>query len=170
MTDHPVANEEEWLAARRELLAEEKDFTRLRDQLSAKRRAMPWLKIDKDYRFDGPEGQNLTLSDLFGARRQLILYHFIFGPDWEKPCKSCSFGADGYDGVTRHLAERDTRLVAVSRAPRPKLEATARQLGWAFPGIRPAMATSITTSKSRSIPIRSKAARSATISLRPRPR
>jgi predicted dithiol-disulfide oxidoreductase (DUF899 family) len=118
MTEHPVANEEEWLAARRELLAEEKDFTRLRDQLSAKRRAMPWLKIDKDYRFNGPEGQNLTLSDLFGGRRQLIVYHFMFGPDWEKPCKSCSFWADGYNGVTQHLAQRDTRLIAVSRAPR----------------------------------------------------
>jgi predicted dithiol-disulfide oxidoreductase (DUF899 family) len=133
MTDHPVANEEEWLAARRELLAEEKDFTRLRDQLSAKRRSMPWLKIDKDYRFDGPEGQNLTLSDLFGGRRQLIVYHFMFGPDWEKPCKSCSFWADGYNGVTQHLAQRDTRLIAVSRASHVKLEATARRLGWGFP-------------------------------------
>ena len=112
-----VATEDEWLAARRLLLAEEKDFTRLRDQLSARRRAMPWLRIDKDYRFDGPEGQNLGFGDLFSGRRQLIVYHFMFGPDWEKPCKNCSFWADGYNGVTAHLAERDTRLVAVSRAP-----------------------------------------------------
>ena len=133
MTDHPVATLDEWLAARRRLLAEEKDFTRLRDQLSARRRAMPWLRMDKDYRFDGPEGQNLTLGDLFGGRRQLIVYHFMFAPDWEKPCKSCSFWADGFDGVTQHLAQRDTRLVAVSRAPLTKLEATAKRLGWSFP-------------------------------------
>ncbi len=133
MTDHRVATLDEWLAARRGLLAEEKDFTRLRDQLSAKRRAMPWLRMDKDYRFDGPEGQNLALADLFGGRRQLIVYHFMFAPDWEKPCKSCSFWADGYNGVTQHLAQRDTRLVAVSRAPLAKLEATAKRLGWSFP-------------------------------------
>ena len=132
MTDHRVATLDEWLAARRELLAEEKDFTRLRDKLSAKRRAMPWVKMDKDYRFDGPEGQNLALADLFGGRRQLIVYHFMFAPDWEKPCKSCSFWADGYNGVTQHLAHRDTRLVAVSRARLAKLEATAKRLGWSF--------------------------------------
>ncbi len=133
MPDHPVATEDEWLAARRELLAEEKDFTRLRDQLSARRRAMPWLRIDKDYRFDGPEGQNLTLGDLFGGRRQLIVYHFMFAPDWGKPCKSCSFWADGYNGVTQHLAQRDTRLVAISRAPLAKLASRAKQMGWTFP-------------------------------------
>ena len=133
MTDHPVVNEDEWLAERRSLLAEEKDFTRLRDELAAKRRAMPWLRIDKNYRFDGPEGQGLALADLFGGKRQLIVYHFMFAPDWETPCKSCSFWADGYDGVTAHLAARDTRLVAVSRAPRTKLEATARRMGWTFP-------------------------------------
>ena len=133
MTDHPVATHDEWLAARRQLLAEEKDFTRLRDELSAKRRAMPWLRIDKNYRFDGPEGANLSLGDLFGGRRQLIVYHFMFAPDWEKPCKSCSFWADGHNGVIQHLAQRDTRLVAVSRAPLAKLEATAKRMGWTFP-------------------------------------
>jgi predicted dithiol-disulfide oxidoreductase (DUF899 family) len=133
MPDHPVATHDEWLAARRELLAEEKDFTHLRDELSAKRRAMPWLRIDKDYRFDGPEGKNLTLGDLFGERRQLIVYHFMFGPDWEKPCKSCSFWADGYNGVTQHLAQRDTRLVAISRAPLTKLASRAKRMGWTFP-------------------------------------
>ena len=133
MTDHPVATLDEWLAARRLLLAEEKELTRLRDELSRKRRAIPWLRIDKDYRFDGPEGQNLALGDLFGGKRQLIVYHFMFAPAWEDPCKSCSFWADGYNGLTAHLAARDTRLVAVSRAPREKLEATAKRMGWSFP-------------------------------------
>ncbi len=133
MTDHPVATEDEWLAARRQLLAEEKDFTRLRDELSAKRRALPWMRIQKDYRFDGGEGRYLALGDLFGGRRQLIVYHFMFAPDWDKPCKSCSFWADGYNGVTQHLAQRDTRLVAVSRAPRDKLAAIAKRMGWTFP-------------------------------------
>ncbi len=133
MTDHPVATLDEWLAARRLLLAEEKELTRLRDALSRRRRAMPWLRIDKDYRFDGPEGSNLALAELFGSRRQLIVYHFMFAPDWEGPCKSCSFWADGYNGATAHLAARDTRLVAVSRAPREKLEATAKRMGWSFP-------------------------------------
>jgi predicted dithiol-disulfide oxidoreductase (DUF899 family) len=133
MTNHSVATYDEWLAARRALLAEEKDFTRLRDQLSAKRRALPWLKIGKDYRFDGPEGANLPFADLFGGRRQLIVYHFMFAPDWEKPCKSCSFWADGYNSANMHLNQRDTRLVAVSRAPLAKLEATKKRMGWSFP-------------------------------------
>ena len=133
MTDHPIATEDEWLAARRALLAEEKELTRLGDALAKKRRALPWWKMDKDYRFDGPEGSNLSLGDLFGGRRQLIVYHFMFAPDWEKPCKSCSFWADGYNGITAHLLARDTRLVAVSRAPREKLEATAKRMGWTFP-------------------------------------
>ena len=133
MTDHPVVTLDAWLAARRRLLEEEKELTRLRDALSRKRRALPWVRIAKDYRFDGPEGQNLALGDLFGGRRQLIVYHFMFAPEWEKPCKSCSFWADGYNGVTAHLEARDTRLVAVSRAPREKLEATAKRMGWTFP-------------------------------------
>jgi predicted dithiol-disulfide oxidoreductase (DUF899 family) len=133
MTDHAIATEDEWLTARRELLAEEKEFTRARDALAKKRRAMPWWKIEKDYRFDGPEGPNRALGDLFGGKRQLIVWHFMFAPDWEKPCKSCSFWADGYNGVTMHLAARDTRLVVVSRAPREKLEATAKRMGWTFP-------------------------------------
>jgi predicted dithiol-disulfide oxidoreductase (DUF899 family) len=133
MTDRPVVTLDAWLAARRRLLDEEKELTRLRDRLSRERREMPWLKIEKDYRFDGPEGQNLGLGDLFSGRRQLIVWHFMFAPDWEKPCKSCSFWADGYNGVTAHLEARDTRLVAVSRAPREKLEATAKRMGWTFP-------------------------------------
>ena len=132
MTDHPVVSREEWLGARKQLLEEEKQFMRLRDALSAKRRALPWTGVDKAYRFDGPSGP-ASLGDLFGPRRQLIVQHFMFAPEWEKPCKSCSFWADGYNGVTAHLAQRDTRLVAVSRAPRAKLEARARRMGWAFP-------------------------------------
>jgi predicted dithiol-disulfide oxidoreductase (DUF899 family) len=133
MTEHSVAAFDDWLAARRELLAEEKELTRLRDRVAAKRRALPWRRIEKDYRFAGPEGADLALSDLFGGKRQLLVYHFMFAPEWEKPCKSCSFWADGFNGVTQHLAARDTRLIAVSRAPREKLEAAARRLGWTFP-------------------------------------
>jgi predicted dithiol-disulfide oxidoreductase (DUF899 family) len=132
MVDHPIVSREEWLGARKALLAEEKEFTRLRDELSAKRRALPWMRVDKTYRFDGPTGA-ATLGDLFGSRKQLIIQHFMFAPDWEKPCKSCSFWADGYNGIVSHLEQRDTRMVAVSRAPRAKLEAMARRMGWTFP-------------------------------------
>ena len=134
MLDHHVATREDWLAARKALLEEEKEFTRARDALSVKRRALPWVKIDKPYRFEGPEGA-LSLSDLFGPRRQLIVQHFMFAPDWEKPCKSCSFWADGYNGVVAHLAERDTAFVAVSRAPVEKLEDRKRKMGWSFPWV-----------------------------------
>src|SRR5208282_5889938 len=134
MTEHSVATREDWLQARMALLAEEKEFTRVRDALSAKRRALPWVRIDEPYRFEGDDGP-LTLSDLFGARRQLIVYHFMFAPDWEKPCKSCSFWADGFNGVIAHLAQRDTALVAVSRAPLEKLQARKRQMGWSFPWV-----------------------------------
>ena len=134
MTEHPVATREEWLQARKALLAEEKEFTRARDALSAKRRALPWVKIDKPYRFEGPEGA-LTLSGLFGPRRQLIVQHFMFAPEWEKPCKSCSFWADGFNGVVAHLAQRDTAFTAVSRAPLEKLLARQRRMGWSFPWV-----------------------------------
>jgi predicted dithiol-disulfide oxidoreductase (DUF899 family) len=134
MIDHAVASQEEWLEARKALLAEEKEFTRARDALSDKRRALPWVKIEKTYRFEGPDGA-LTLSDLFGPRRQLIVYHFMFAPEWEKPCKSCSFWADGFNGVVAHLNQRDTAIVAVSRAPLAKLEARKRQMGWTFPWV-----------------------------------
>ena len=130
--DHAVVTREEWLAARKALLAEEKAFTQARDALSARRRALPWVRIDKPYRFQGSEGE-LALADLFGSRRQLIVQHFMFGPDWEKPCKSCSFWADGFNGVVAHLAQRDTAFVAVSRAPAEKLEDRKRRMGWTFP-------------------------------------
>ena len=108
--DHAVVTRKEWLDARKTLLAEEKAFTKARDALSAKRRTLPWVKIDKPYRFQAPEGE-LTLADLFGARRQLIVQHFMFAPDWEKPCKSCSFWADGFNGIVAHLHQRDTAQV-----------------------------------------------------------
>jgi predicted dithiol-disulfide oxidoreductase (DUF899 family) len=134
MENHAVATRAEWLEARRALLAEEKAFTRARDALSAKRRELPWVRIDKPYRFQGPEGE-LRLSDLFGPHRQLIVQHFMFAPDWEKPCKSCSFWADGFNGIVPHLAHRDTAFVAVSRAPLAKLEARKRKMGWTFPWV-----------------------------------
>jgi predicted dithiol-disulfide oxidoreductase (DUF899 family) len=134
MLDHAVATREEWLSARKALLAEEKEFTRARDALSAKRRELPWVRIDRPYRFESPEG-TLSLSDLFGPNRQLIVQHFMFAPEWEKPCKSCSFWADGYNGIVTHLAQRDTAFVAVSRAPIAKLEARKRQMGWTFPWV-----------------------------------
>lgn len=134
MTDHPVAETHDaWLAARRELLVEEKELTRLHDRIAAERRALPWRKVEKDYRFDGPEGPDLPFSALFGGKRQLLVYHFMFAPEWDEPCKSCAFWADGFSGVGRHLEARDTRLVAASRAPREKLAATAKRLGWTFP-------------------------------------
>jgi predicted dithiol-disulfide oxidoreductase (DUF899 family) len=129
---HEVVDQRTWLAARAELLAEEKAFTAARDALSAKRRAMPWARVDKAYRFTGPQGET-TLLGLFGAKSQLALWHFMFAPGWEKPCKSCSFWADGYNGVADHMAHRDTALVATSRAPFEKLATTAERMGWTFP-------------------------------------
>ena len=134
MTDPRIVSREEWLEARRSLLAEEKAFTRARDALSAKRRALPWVRIVKPYRFEGPQGP-LGLADLFGGKRQLIVQHFMFAPDWEKPCKSCSFWADGFNGIVPHLAARDTAFVAVSRAAVDKLGVTKRRMGWTFPWV-----------------------------------
>jgi predicted dithiol-disulfide oxidoreductase (DUF899 family) len=132
MTDHPVASREDWLEARKRLLAEEKEFMHRRDALSERRRALPWVEVDKAYRFEGPEGV-VGLADLFGERKQLIVSHFMFAPEWDKPCKSCSLWADGYSGIVDHLAARDTRFVAVSRAPLAKLTERAKRMGWTFP-------------------------------------
>ncbi len=129
-----VVDREAWLVARRGLLAEEKAFTAARDALSAKRRAMPWVRIDKPYRFLGANGET-TLAGLFGGRRQLALWHLMFAPEWDKPCKNCSFWADSYNGVVEHMARRDTTLVAASRAPFDKLAETARRMGWTFPWV-----------------------------------
>jgi predicted dithiol-disulfide oxidoreductase (DUF899 family) len=131
MTNHAVVSRDEWLVARKELLAAEKEFTRRRDELSRRRRSLPWVRLDKNYVFDGPNGRE-SLADLFEGRSQLIVYHFMFGPDWDAGCKSCSFWADNFNGIVPHLKSRDVSLVAVSRAPLPKLQAFAERLGWSF--------------------------------------
>jgi len=128
---HKVVSRDEWIAARKQLLSEEKEFTRARDRLSARRRELPWVKVDKTYVFDGPAGKE-TLSDLFAGSSQLLVYHFMFGPDWTEGCPSCSFWADNYNGIVVHLKHRDVTLVAVSRAPLEKLEAYRRRMGWSF--------------------------------------
>ncbi|MBV9637880.1 MAG: DUF899 domain-containing protein [Methylobacteriaceae bacterium] len=131
MQQHPVVSREEWIEARTRFLAKEKEFTRLRDELSEERRALPWVRVDKKYVFEGPAGRE-TLADLFGGRHQLIVYHFMFDPSWEAGCKSCSFWADNYNGIIAHLNQRDVTHVAVSRAPLAKLEAFRQRMGWTF--------------------------------------
>jgi len=126
-----VASPAEWLKARRELLTREKELTHLRDEISRRRRELPWEKVEKPYVFDGPRGKE-SLADLFEGRSQLIIYHFMFGPDWKEGCPSCSFIADSFDGSVVHLAARDTTLIAVSRAPLPKIQAFKQRMGWGF--------------------------------------
>ena len=126
-----VATMEEWTSARLEHLAAEKAFTRQRDALSRQRRALPWVEIAADYVFDTPTGP-ASLSDLFGAHHQLLVYHFMMGPGWIEGCPSCSFWADNFNGVDVHLAHRDTALVAVSRAPIEEIEAYKERMGWSF--------------------------------------
>ena len=129
-----IVSREDWLEARRALLAEEKRFTEQRDALTAKRRALPWVKLDANYVFDGPDGK-VSLSDLFEGRSQLVVYHFMFAPESEWGCKSCSFWADHFDGAIPHLKARDTSFVAISRAPVEKLQRQAGRLGWTFPWV-----------------------------------
>jgi len=129
-----IVSRAEWLAARKEFLKKEKEFTRLRDELSRQRRELPWVKVEKAYTFEGPNGL-VTLSDLFGARGQLFVYHFMFGPGWEQGCPSCSFLADSFDAATVHLAQRDTAFAAVSRATLPEIEAFKKRMGWRFPWV-----------------------------------
>jgi predicted dithiol-disulfide oxidoreductase (DUF899 family) len=130
--EHPrVVSQDEWLTARKELLAKEKQLTRQRDALNAERRELPWVKVDKIYVFEGPNG-NETLADLFEGRGQLIVYHFMFGPEWNEGCPSCSFNMDHTDGALLHLAQRDVTFVAISRAPLSKIEAFKRRMGWRF--------------------------------------
>jgi len=131
MQNYKVVSKDKWLAARREHLAKEKEFTRLRDQLSQERRELPWVKVEKEYLFDGPNGKE-TLPDLFDGRSQLIVYHFMYGPDWAEGCPSCSFWADNFNGIVIHLNHRDINLVAVSRARRDQLEAYQKRMGWSF--------------------------------------
>ena len=127
----PTVTREEWLKARLELLAEEKAFTRQRDALSRKRRELPWVEVETDYSFDGPEG-TVSLAELFGERSQLLIYHFMYGADWEAGCPSCSFWADNFDGIDIHLAHRDIAFAAISKAPLATLEAFRSRMGWRF--------------------------------------
>ena len=129
--NHKVVSKDEWLKARRELLAKEKEFTRLRDELSQRRRDLPWERVEKDYVFEGPDGSE-TLPQLFTGRSQLIVYHFMFGPDWEAGCPHCSHWADNFDGIIVHLNQRDVTMIAVSRAPYSKLAAYKERMGWTF--------------------------------------
>jgi len=131
MTNQQIVSQEEWLNARKELLAKEKEFTRLRDRLSEERRGLPWVKVQKDYVFQSAQGKE-TLSDLFQGKSQLIIYHFMFGPNWDEGCPSCSFWADNFNGIGIHLNHRDISLVAVSRAKLDKLEAYKERMGWDF--------------------------------------
>lgn len=129
MTEHRVVTKDAWIEERKALLLAEKAHSRQRDELSRKRRELPWVKLDKSYTFEGPQGKE-TLADLFDGRRQLLVYHFMFDPGWEAGCKSCSYLTDHYQLAVDHLVQRDVTLVAVSRAPLAKLEAFKKRMGW----------------------------------------
>ncbi len=131
MNASKIVSKEEWEAARLELLAKEKEFTRLRDQLSQQRRELPWLKLDKDYYFEGPGGKQ-SLLDLFDGCSQLVIYHFMYGPDWSEGCPSCSFWADNFNGVDIHLKHRDISMLAVSRTDLANIDAYKKRMGWTF--------------------------------------
>jgi predicted dithiol-disulfide oxidoreductase (DUF899 family) len=131
MENHTVVSHAAWVEARKGLLAKEKEFNRLRDELSRERRNLPWERVDKTYVFDGPNGK-ATLADLFEGRHQLIVYHFMFPPEWEEGCKSCSFWADNFNGIPVHLNHRDVSFVVISRAPQSKLQPFKKRMGWSF--------------------------------------
>jgi predicted dithiol-disulfide oxidoreductase (DUF899 family) len=132
--EHSVVSRDEWLEARRALLTKEKEMTRMRDRINAERLALPWVRVDKDYVFITPTGAK-TLSELFDGRSQLVIYHFMFGPDWEAGCPGCSFLADHLDGAIVHLNNHDVSFVCVSRAPLDKIEAYKRRMNWHFPWV-----------------------------------
>lgn len=127
-----TASREDWLRERKALLEREKEFTRARDNLSAARRDLPWVRVDKDYRFQGEDGE-ATLADLFNGNNQLIVYHFMYGTDWQEGCKSCSFWIDNFEGIAAHLAARDTALVLISKGPLDRLLAFRNRMGWSLP-------------------------------------
>ncbi|MEX0590832.1 MAG: DUF899 domain-containing protein [Xanthobacteraceae bacterium] len=131
MQMHKVVSGEQWLTARKELLAKEKEFTWLRDELSRQRRELPWVKVEKNYAFQGPNGKE-SLSDLFAGRSQLVVYHFMFDPSWTAGCKSCSFWADNFNSIIVHLNQRDVSMVAISTAPCAQLDAFQKRMGWNF--------------------------------------
>ena len=130
-TRHPVVSAERWVAQRKTLLAREKELMHLQDQIARERRALPWERVEKDYRFDAPAGRR-SLADLFEGRRQLLVQHFMLAPGWEEGCPSCSFMADHADGMNVHLAQRDITMIAVSRAPLAEIERFRRRMGWKF--------------------------------------
>jgi predicted dithiol-disulfide oxidoreductase (DUF899 family) len=131
MDEPKVVSHAEWIAARKNFLNKEKEFSRLRDELSRQRRELPWEKVEKKYVFEGPRGKE-TLSDLFGGRSQLIVYHFMLGPGWNEGCPGCSFVSESVDGAVVHVAQRDITLLAVSRATLPEIEAFKKRMGWRF--------------------------------------
>ena len=131
LANHPVVSREAWLAARRALLAREKAFTRARDELTHERQALPWVKVERAYEFDGPSGRE-TLADLFAGRSQLLIYHFMYAPEWDAGCRHCSFWADNFNPIIVHLNQRDVTMLAVSRAPLATLETYKRRMGWTF--------------------------------------
>jgi len=131
MQVHKIVSRQQWIEARRVHLAQEKELTQARERLSEERRALPWVKVDKAYLFDGAEGKK-TLADLFNGKSQLVVQHFMFAPEWNEGCKSCSFWADGFERMIPHLAARDTTLAAVSRAPLSKLLPFKTRMGWTF--------------------------------------
>jgi predicted dithiol-disulfide oxidoreductase (DUF899 family) len=128
---HKIVSQVEWLAARKALLAKEKEFTKARDHISAARRELPWVKVEKSYVFDGPAGKQ-SLADLFDGHSQLVIYHFMFGQDWNAGCPHCSHWADNFNSIIVHLNRRDVTMIAVSRAPLAKLDAYRRRMGWTF--------------------------------------
>src|ERR1700730_1443938 len=130
-TNHPVVSHEKWLAARTALLEKEKDFTKLRDELSRQRRELPWEAVNQEYILEGPNGKQ-TLPELFDGRSQLIVYHFMFDPNWDAGCPHCSFWADNFNQIIVHLNHRDVTMIAVSRAPYSKLAAYEKRMGWNF--------------------------------------
>jgi predicted dithiol-disulfide oxidoreductase (DUF899 family) len=134
MTEHRVGTREEWLAARRALLAEEKELTRRSDELARKRQELPWVPVEKEYEFETDEGTK-TLAELFDGRSQLLVYHFMFGPAYDAGCPTCSSGADTFDGAVVHLNARDVTFICASRAPLEKLQAYKRRMGWGFPWV-----------------------------------
>ncbi|MCC8962810.1 DUF899 domain-containing protein [Bradyrhizobium sp. Pear76] len=131
MSQHTIVSREQWIAARKALMISEKELTQAREAVSRQRRELPWVKVDQDYVFDGPDGK-VTLGDLFKGRPQLVVQHVMFAPEWDAACKSCSFWVDGFERMVPHLAARDTTMVAISRAPLAKLEAFKKRMGWTF--------------------------------------
>src|SRR6516164_3748611 len=131
ISEHSIVSREEWLPLRQELLRKEKELTRLRDRLNAERRELPWVRVEKNYVFNAPGGR-VSLKELFAGRSQLVVYHFMFGPDWKEGCPSCSYVSDHFDGALPHLAARDVTVTMVSRAPLARIEAFKNRMGWRF--------------------------------------